>query len=208
MIVYWGSVMSLLETIAVCLKVFLVSTENPVDAALRSMTLGFEIPNRFNNPDKFRPTYVGEDFLRQVPNVISSGLIDAMGADVPIDVMNAFQYLKHGRVPEYVVVYFMNAQPATRCSNSTRFFRALHLMEAYRDYILPPYHGPVQAQEDEGEGVGTEPAEEGGDGTESADEGGVGTEPAEEGGVGTEPAEEEGVGTEPAEKEGDGTDPA
>jgi len=121
--------------------------ENLEDAAIRAMTFGFEIPRNFHNVDSYRPVNVDEALFRSVPDVVSAGIIDVI--DLPIfDATIPFIYLKHGFLPEFTVVYFMNAQPKGRISNSTRFYRALHLVEMYRKYLMGGSGVVVEERED------------------------------------------------------------
>ena len=120
--------------------------ENLEDAAIRAMTFGFEIPRNFHNVDSYRPVNVDEAMFRSVPDVVTAGIIDVI--DLPIfDATIPFIYLKHGFLPEFPVVYFMNVQPKGRISNSTRFFRALHLVELYREYLMGGSGGVVEQGE-------------------------------------------------------------
>jgi len=120
--------------------------ENLEDAAIRAMTFGFEIPRNFHNVDSYRPVNVDEAMFRSVPDVVTAGIIDVI--DLPIfDATIPFIYLKHGFLHEFPVVYFMNVQPKGRISNSTRFFRALHLVELYREYLMGGSGGVVEQGE-------------------------------------------------------------
>ena len=117
--------------------------ENPEDAAIRAMTLGFEVPRNFHNVDNYRPLAFDPAIFRAVPDVVSAGIMDAIDAPI-FDPSIPFIYLKHGFLPEFTVVHFMNVQPKGRISNSTRFYRALHLVEMYREYLMG---GPAVALE-------------------------------------------------------------
>lgn len=124
----------------------IVFLENLEDAAIRGMTLGFEIPRNFHNVDSYRPSHIDESLFRSVPDVVTAGIMDVI--DLPIfDATIPFIYLKHGFLPEFTVVFFMNAQPKSRISNSTRFYRALHLLEMYRQYLMGESAGVVEEGE-------------------------------------------------------------
>ena len=110
------------------------------------MTLGFEVPRNFHNVDYYRPGNVDPSIFRSVPDVVTAGIIDAI--EIPIyDATMPFIFLKHGFLPEYTVVYFMNVQPKGRISNSTRFFRALHLLEMYREYVMGGRPGVLEERQ-------------------------------------------------------------
>ena len=109
--------------------------------ALRALQLEFEVPRNFLNPDKYRPDHVPEDDFGEVPDVITRSIFDVMDANVPIDALNPFIYLRSGRLPEFVVVFFMNMVAKRVKSKMSRFFHAMHLIEMYREYIIvPPHH--------------------------------------------------------------------
>lgn len=61
---------------------------------LRSLQLEFEVPRNFLNPDKYRPDHVPEDDFGEVPDVITRSIFDVMDANVPIDALNPFIYLR------------------------------------------------------------------------------------------------------------------
>ena len=103
--------------------------------ALRALQLEFEVPRNFLNPDKYRPDHVPEDDFGEVPDVITRSIFDVMDANVPIDALNPFIYLRSGRLPEFVVVFFMNMVAKRVKSKMSRFFHAMHLIEMYREYI-------------------------------------------------------------------------
>jgi len=115
------------------------------------MSLGFEMPPNFHNVDSYRPVNVDEEIFRSVPDVVTAGIIDVI--DLPIfDPTIPFIYLKHGFLPEFTVVHFMNVQPKGRIANSTRFYRALHLVELYREYLMGTSGGVVEGGQDNVEG--------------------------------------------------------
>ena len=108
---------------------------------IRAMSLGFELPRNFLNPDRYLPEPLSEEFVAGIPDVVSTAVFVAMDANVPIDAFNPFIYLRNGRLPEYVVAYFMTLVSRRVKSNMSRFFTAMHLIEMYREYIIvPPTH--------------------------------------------------------------------
>lgn len=68
-----------------------------------------------------------------VPKVVADTILLTMPRSVPIDAMSAFVYVKNGTLPPFVLNYFLNMQSRSRTSMTTRFYRALHLIEAFRD---------------------------------------------------------------------------
>ena len=98
--------------------------------------MDFEVPNNFLNPEKYRPSEMTTEWLNYIPDVVASALYDAMGPGVPIDPLMPFVYLKKKLLPEFVVAFFMHAQGKSRIGKSTRFYRALYLIESYRKYVF------------------------------------------------------------------------
>ena len=102
------------------------------------MKLDFEPPNKFA-PERYIEglELVPPEVWENVPNVVCSTLAQVLGPDVPIDPQIAFRYFKNGRLPEFVVAYFMWIQKVRRnTAKSTIFCRALHYMEAFREYMI------------------------------------------------------------------------
>lgn len=115
--------------------------EDDETQAIRALTLGFELPKNFLNPEKYRPDHSPDDQFAGVPDVITNTLFRAMDANVPIDAFNPFIYVRNGILPEFVVAYFMQMVGRRVKSTMSRFFQAMHLIEMYREYvILPPHH--------------------------------------------------------------------
>lgn len=109
---------------------------------LKGRKLEFELPTSFANPDKFRPHQIDDAVLARVPEFVSNALFDALDAQVPIDPLSPFIYLRQGKLPHFVVIYFMEIQGMKKnLGNQRRFFQAMHLIEAYREYVIvPPAH--------------------------------------------------------------------
>ena len=122
--------------------VFSFLVEDDTTKALKVEQLDFEIPTNFLNPQKFRPTVINDDMFGDVPDYVCQGLFESIEPDVPIDPLTPFVYLRQGRLPHYVVIYFMKLQGSGRnLGAQKRFFRAMHLIEAYREFVtIPPVH--------------------------------------------------------------------
>ena len=104
------------------------------------MELNFQLPQEFRHPDKFNPSDVGDDFFMNVPSVVAAAIFDAIGENVPIDPTIPLIYLRSNRLPQFVPAWFMAAMPTggKRLGKSTKFYRALHAIERYREYIMYP----------------------------------------------------------------------
>jgi hypothetical protein len=103
---------------------------------LHSTKLKCDIPPDYVESDRNHPS--PQDFGRllhvQVPRVISETLLFCLPREIPIDARGAFGFLRDGRLPHFVVQFFMDLQKA-KVSMQTKFFRALILMEAYRQEV-------------------------------------------------------------------------
>jgi hypothetical protein len=128
------------------------------------MQLGFEVPRNFHHVESYRPISVDEEIFRNVPDIITAAIVDTIDLPGLFDPTLPFIYLRHGLLPEFPVVYFMNAQPRSRISNSTRFYRALHLIDLYRQYLVGAHVAPEEEEEagvaGEGEEAGGDPGDE------------------------------------------------
>lgn len=94
-------------------------------------------------PDNFVPSrtiprlQVTDEQWAQVPDVITSAIMDTIGPDVPISPYTPYTYLQADLLPHYVPAYFIAMQNAgSRISHATVFGRAMHLIEAYREWLL------------------------------------------------------------------------
>jgi len=106
---------------------------------LTNMKIGFEIPNSFANPDKYMPSKIRDDAFDDVPSVVASAIFDSISIDVPIDPITIFLYLKSGRLPEFVIAFFMQFElPKRKLSNLYLFYRALHLASMFRKAVMIP----------------------------------------------------------------------
>ena len=76
-----------------------------------------------------------------VPDIITRFIFQAMDANVPIDALNPFIYLRSGQLPQLKSVYYMDMVSRRVMSNMSRFFKAMHLIKMYHEYaIIPPNH--------------------------------------------------------------------
>ena len=114
--------------------------EDPIEVAIRSMELNFELPVEFRHQDKYNPSDVGDDFFSNVPSVVAAAIFDAIGENVPIDPNIPLIYLRSDRLPQFVPAWFMAAMPTggRRLGKASKFYRALHAIERYREFIMYP----------------------------------------------------------------------
>lgn len=117
---------------------------DPVEYAyLANNSLTFEMPEQFSSKSLCSPTEQDYSSLLQerMPRVVQRTLLQQLPRAVPINPVIAFGYAKESVLPPFVINYFMSVQaPGRPISKVTRFFRALHMIEAYRGnwYALHP----------------------------------------------------------------------
>lgn len=117
--------------------------------------LDFEVPKSFPNPQKYIPKKIFDYMFEDVPLVVGSAISEAMSPDEPFDSTLTFVYFRNGRLPEFVVAYFMDFElPKRRLSDTTRFFRALHLITMFRMFMVMPDDHFLATDVDTGFGVG------------------------------------------------------
>jgi len=103
------------------------------------LELDFEIPRNFQNPERYIPGRLREDCFEDVPAAVGSAIFDAIGVDVPLDPMTIFLYLRNGRLPQFVIAYFMEFElPKRKVTKMYRFYRALHLANMFRESVMVP----------------------------------------------------------------------
>ena len=124
-------------------------------ASLARNQITFELPVNFRHPARYMPPVGAFQRAMNPPERVINALMEAIGRDVPPDANIPFIYLRANRFPVFVLNYFMDIQGPVRIALSTRFFRALHLIEATREAVInPPMPGllpvfPAAAQDDE-----------------------------------------------------------
>ena len=134
----WNAV-EIKELFLICAHVCLTDdVVGIVDEAIRSMTLGFELPRNFLHPERYLNPDLDDDWFSLVPEVVSTALFETMSVDVPIDPQMPFVFVRQNLLPQFVVAWFMAFIPAKRIAKSTRFFRALNAIEQYREFIFFP----------------------------------------------------------------------
>lgn len=96
----------------------------------------FVIPNNFLSNKKYIPSKRMYDRIGEIPRPIIRALLTAFAADIPPDPVNAFVALKEGRLPAWVVIYFIRCQHYLDSPLACKFFRALYLLEWVRASIV------------------------------------------------------------------------
>jgi hypothetical protein len=97
-----------------------------------------EIPLDLNlhQPRFMRSGPVSDAQWGMVPELISDAIFGVLGPQIPIDPSMPYVYVQAGVMPHYVVSYFMDIQKPSRASYETRFGRAMHLIEDFREWRL------------------------------------------------------------------------
>ena len=108
------------------------------DNMIRGMRLGFEQPRNFLHPERYINHDLPDSFFAEVPAVVSTAIFEVLTDDIPIDPQMPFIFLRQNRLPEFVVAWFMAFLPKKRIGKMNRFYRALHAIEQYREYVLFP----------------------------------------------------------------------
>ena len=102
-------------------------------------TFWFEVPDRMSKDIKFYPSPSElEIMLEDVPVIIVTSVIEAMEQECTIDPFNTLYYLFRGWLAPFVVVYFLRRQNGSRAAMKTKFFKALHYIEALRERVYHP----------------------------------------------------------------------
>jgi len=128
----------------------LISFTEPEEFAILSHnTLNFQLPDAYSDKEKKKHSAATGDYLtmlnRGVPRIVSEMVLRTLPRTLPINAMIPFAFVIDGRLPPYVINYFMSIQsPVWKTSGQDkdvgRFYRALDLIESYReDYFL---HNP------------------------------------------------------------------
>lgn len=138
------------------------------------MRLDFEPPVKFDAERWARQVQEVPDVVWEgVPAIICRAITNSIGPEVPIDPVIAFRYFQNGRLPEFVVCFFMWFQKARKkTSKATIFGRAMHYLEAFRKYMyttaglyddhpeyLPSAQEPISAEATVDDGAGVDPKE-------------------------------------------------
>lgn len=106
---------------------------------VQNLTLDFEIPDTFSKAQKYVPRNVRHDAFEEVPSAVGSAIFNALPIDVPFDPIFVFLYLRNGRLPEFVIAYFMGFElPKRTVSKMSLFYRAVHLVSMFREAVVFP----------------------------------------------------------------------
>lgn len=107
----------------------------------------FSIPINFLDGQKYVPSRRMFDRLGIIPRAILRAILVALPPDQPIDPLNCFLAVKTGRLPPWVVIFFIRQQHYLDSPMATKFFRALHLIEWVRaDLLGIDYRPPTRAE--------------------------------------------------------------
>lgn len=109
--------------------------------------LWFSVPNNFLESKKYVPSRRMFSRLGKIPSAVIRALLTALPPETPIDPMNCFIALKTGKLPSWLLIYFVRQQHNLDSPMTTKFFRALHLMEWVRaELIGVEYQPPTRAE--------------------------------------------------------------
>jgi hypothetical protein len=106
---------------------------------LSNNTLDFKIPEEYSMKEKKKHSASAGDYIimlnEGVPPVVRDTLFHILPRSVPINPMMPFAYLQDGRLPPFVINFFMSLQSRVGRPVSAigRFYRSLDLIEAFRE---------------------------------------------------------------------------
>ena len=85
-----------------------------------------------------KPTYVPTTmdmaFLSNIPDFIYTVISNVLPKNPTLDPLTPFYFYKMGRLPQWLVKWFIKSQNKRRLANHTLFFRAMHHIETVRGY--------------------------------------------------------------------------
>lgn len=96
-------------------------------------TFPFVLPVNYLENDRLRPLQDQLGIINNIPPIVAEAILRAMPSDIPIDGLNAFYHLRRGWLPNWTVIWMMKAQVGRQVSPTTQFYRALHLIESFRE---------------------------------------------------------------------------
>jgi len=108
--------------------------------------LGFEPPAHFIDHGRYVATDQDKrSTLDGVPQIIWNIVMHALPRNPTFDPITPFYFFKTGRLPKWVVKWFLKNQGkrADRLSNMTKFYKAMHLIETLRCFC----HDVIQEEE-------------------------------------------------------------
>jgi len=113
-------------------------------AIVSANTFSFDPPAKFSSKEvASERDYRALASREPLPDVITAAVKEYLPESLPISPMLVFVYVKQGLLPPFVVNYFISIQPGKTTSVSTKFFKALHLIEAYRASVYRPAPLPL-----------------------------------------------------------------
>ena len=119
--------------------------------------LGFEVPINFI-AQNYEPEATDEEFLSRVPDLIFGVIRAVLPMSNTIDPITPFYYLKMGKLPMWVVKWFVQSMRPSRFGNATLFYRSMYLIEQLRaftqeiiseDQVLRQFDGHEEEEEED-----------------------------------------------------------
>lgn len=95
--------------------------------------LGFEVPINFI-AQNYEPEATDHDFLSRVPDIIFGVIRSVLPMSNTIDPITPFYCLKTGKLPMWVVKWFIQSMRPSRFGNATLFYRSMYLIEQLRAF--------------------------------------------------------------------------
>ena len=111
-----------------------------IHEAMKDDEYWFAVPATFSEAKKNRPSeHELQKILSIVPDFVGQAIMTAMPEAVITGIPQiAFWYNQRDRLPNWTVIWFMRALRTinNRCSDESLFFRAIHLIEAWREKVI------------------------------------------------------------------------
>lgn len=104
--------------------------------------LGFEAPVNFIDHQRYQPTHEEKAFMADIPQVMFTVTLNCLPRNPTFDPLTPFYFFKTGRLPKWLVKWFVDKQKP-RLSNMSKFYKAMHCIEALRCYC----HDVIQEEE-------------------------------------------------------------
>lgn len=106
-------------------------------------SFSFVLPVNYLDAKKYHPSVRTFERLGPLPDCVVRCLVDVLPPNIEVDPFTVFFYVRRGYVPVWLVNFFIDKQDKTIAPLTTKFFRAIHLIEMVRAQL---FNSPAVAQ--------------------------------------------------------------